>query len=365
VFLRRVVADLQRWLDSRWTAGLLPFRHGLVPELKVVCASGDGPGTQCPEIVCPIQAKAQQGLTALVAIGPKLDGTRYTASDRELAEDLCGHVGRLLSHERAARNLLDELAEAERVKEEAGILRGIYDRLDHLGPPQIPGLEFNGECQRGGAPGGDFFELLPHGERELLFAIGNVAPYGIPGSLMLGSAIASIRALAGRDAALSEITAELNRLLWELSPENAYSSSFCAGIDPAKRQLRYVNAGHEPALLLRLRTGRVERLESTGAILGLTRRSAYRERTLSFEPGDLLLAFSDGVSESVAHEQLLRLLREARDFSVQELTDQLLRAPAGHDRTVVAVRSSDSFDEGIAVRRDARFPSLACAPAAA
>ena len=362
VFLRRVVTDLQHWLDSRWTAGLIPSRQGVNPELKLVCASGEEPGSEGPELVCPIQRKAQRDVAAVVAIGPKNDGSRYTASDRELAENLCQHMGSLLSHERIARDLLDEFETVERIKEESEVARGIYDRLDHLGLPRIPGLEFCGRCHRGGAFGGDFFELLPRGGHELFCAIGNVAARGTPGSLMLGTAVASIRALAGRHSPLDEITAELNRLLWELSPESFYTSSFCATIDPSERQMTYVNAGHEPALLLHGKSGRVERLESTGAVLGLARRSAYRQRTVAFDPGDLLLALSDGVGESMTEDELVRLLRDSEDLPVHDLTAQAVSGPDGDgipDRTAVAVRSTEDIEDHLPL------PACACAVAAA
>lgn len=365
VFLNRVVTDLQHWLNSRWTAGFVPFHRGLTPELELVCTSGDGPGAQCPELVCPIQGKIYRGLSAVVAIGPKCDGTHYSASDRELAESLCDHVGRLLAHERAARNVLDEFAEEERVKHETEVARDIYDRLDHLGLPRIPGLEFSGQCHRGGALGGDFFELLPHGDRELFFAIGNVAGNGSPGSLMLGSTTASIRALAGHGAGLGDITVEINHLLWELSPENAYSSSFCAGIDSARGRLRYVNAGHEPALVFRRQSGRVERLESTGAVLGLTRRSAYRERIVCFEPGDVLLAYSSGVSETIAPDQMMRLLRESGESSIQDFAARFLPAQGPQDCTVIAVRSTDSYGDHAIVQTGSRPASHGYASVAA
>jgi serine/threonine protein phosphatase PrpC len=92
-----------------------------------------------------------------------------------------------------------------------------------------------------------------------------------------------------------------------------------------------------------VRKAGVDRLDPTGAILGLSRQNRFRELTIPFEPGDILAAFSDGVAETVGPREVVRILREEPDTPVAELTSNLLdAAPSTTDRTLILVRSSIS-----------------------
>ncbi len=342
MLLKRVVADLQKWLNCSWTAGMIPSGSELVPELNVVCVSGDPGRREVPDLICPILGNSCSGLAAIVAAGPRSDGAPYSDDDRSFADAVCQHVAGLLGNDRLARNISDDLATAEQAREDEEIARGIFDRLDHGHMQPVPGLDYGGQCHRTGKACGDFFNFLPRGDDDLVLAIGSVEAHGLPGGIMLGGALASVRALVSRGDSLSQVAAEINRTLWDLSPSDSFTSFLCVQIDPPNRCLRYINAGHEPALLLRGKSDRVDRLESTGAVLGLSRRSGYREHTVLFEPGDLLAAFTEGVAESTGPSGVLRILREGMDCGVQDLAAHVLAAgETSADRTVVLVRSRD------------------------
>lgn len=353
IVLKRVVADLQKWLHCRWAVGMIPGGRELVPELNVVCVSGDAGSPEVPDMICPIRGDRDTGVAAVVAIGPKSDGTPYSDDDRHLADALCEHMGGVLNNERLAHNISEDLMTYEQAEEDVATARGIYDRLDHRHLRRIPGLEYGAQCQRADRLSGDFFDLLPHGDRDLVVAIGNVAARGLPAGIMLGGALASVRALVSRGESLVQIAAELNRTQWDLSPEDSFTSFLCARIDPSRKLLRYVSAGHEPALLIRGRTGQVDRLDPTGTVLGLSRRSAYRENFVSFEPGDLMAAFTDGIAESSGADGVVRILRErSSDTGLQELAVNVVEtAESAVDRTIVLVRSSDAESLPLPVER--------------
>jgi len=122
-------------------------------------------------------------------------------------------------------------------------------------------------------------------------------------------------------------------VLCQVAPDNIYVTLFYALIDPQRRELRYVSAGHEPALLLRKRSGRVQRLGSTGTVLGLTGRTAYEQRTMGMDPGDVLAVFTDGVTEATDAEGrqwsengVLRVLQRRPDMRSSELVAEVLEA---------------------------------------
>jgi len=349
ILLKRMVADLQKWLNCSWATGMVPadMASSVAPELQVVCSAGTGWRSETPSVICPVRNERSAGLAAVIAIGPKEDGTPYTDEDRRFADALCGHIGGLLSNERLARKVSEDFSAFEQTfeetKEDIETVRRIYDRLDHCGPTRIPGLEYGGQCHRAGRLGGDFFDVEPRSDRELFVAIGTVAARGTAGGIMLGSALASVRALARPDESLIRIAKELNQTLWELSPEGSFTSLLCAQIDRSRDCLRYVNAGHEPALLLRKGTDHVERLDSTGAVLGLSRRGSYRELTVPFEPGDVFAAFTEGIAESTGPSGVVRILREGLDCGVPEMAASVLdAAESDADRTIVLVRSSEA-----------------------
>jgi serine phosphatase RsbU (regulator of sigma subunit) len=138
---------------------------------------------------------------------------------------------------------------------------------------------------------------------------------------------------------------DLNRTICEISPESFYASLFYAWVDPTRGQLHYVSAGHAPVLLLGPQSGRVHRLENTGTVLGLSARVGFRERSLDLEQGALLLAASDGVTDALREDEMLRILtRHAGDRPV-ELVDDILDAARGTaDRTALAVRFKGRAD---------------------
>ena len=217
----------------------------------------------------------------------------------------------------------------------------------------VEGLDYYGECRTEGDLSGDFFDFAPLPERGLLVAVGDVSRRGAGAAIIMSGLQLLLRSLsAGGNGHLQSVVRELNRSVCDISPPNFYATLFYASIDPARRQMKYVSAGHEPALLFRP-GGRVRRLESTGTVLGLTARSAFRESAAALEAGDVLVAFTGGVTEAAdfdgrefGEEGVLRVLERHPDAGAAELSARILdsaanfRTPSSgvEDRTVVVAR---------------------------
>jgi sigma-B regulation protein RsbU (phosphoserine phosphatase) len=122
---------------------------------------------------------------------------------------------------------------------------------------------------------------------------------------------------------IASVVEEVNPAVHQTSPENFHATLFYAHFDPLHRQLRYVSAGHEPALLLRRRTGCVHRLESTGTVLGLTDRSRFGRRDLSIEAGDVLVAYTDGITDAADAAG-----REWTEAGIRQVLERHQTAPA-------------------------------------
>jgi len=149
-----------------------------------------------------------------------------------------------------------------------------------------------------------------------------------------------------------ELLEKLNRHIVESSMANKFITMMIAQLDPATGRLDYLNAGHNPGLLLR-RDGTVEELGSSGVPLGLLPFARFEPRVKTLEPGDFLCFYSDGITECEAHddeefgmERLTRLLQENRHHHLQEVLDEIQRAtdafsqglPQHDDQTVVLLR---------------------------
>ena len=122
---------------------------------------------------------------------------------------------------------------------------------------------------------------------------------------------------------------------------------FYALVDSARRELHYVNAGHEPPLIVRKRNNAVVELRATGTVLGLSPRTAYEQRTIPLEPGDVLVAVTEGVADALcargpgAHRQVvIEAVREHPGASSSEVAARIIGSveAAQDDRAVVVVR---------------------------
>src|SRR5262249_48363757 len=185
------------------------------------------------------------------------------------------------------------------------------------------GLDYYGECQPAGDIGGDFFDFIPLGEHTLAASVGDVSGKDVGAAIMMSGLQAFLRSLTGGCECASSVVRALNRTVCDICPDNFFATLFYAHIDALNRRLQYVSAGHEPALIVKEDGCRAERLEGTGAVLGLTNRTVYTHRTVQLDPGDMLVAFTDGVTEAVDSRG-----RELRDAGVLDVVRRYSDAPA-------------------------------------
>ena len=236
--------------------------------------------------------------------------------------------------------------------------RIVQSRLFPRHLPHVRGVEYYGECRPAGKVGGDFFDFVALPENRLAVSVGDVSGHGIGAAIIMSGLQAVLRRLTtsgGRE--LTRAVEELNRDFCQICPDNFYSTLFYAHVDAPRRQLHYVSAGHEPALLVRKRTGGVQELENTGTVLGLTARSTYERRALSVEPGDVLVVFTDGITEAadrqgreLGQEGLLRVIQHCADARASDLVGGIMQETErftsflgpGDDRTVVVIRFTDA-----------------------
>jgi sigma-B regulation protein RsbU (phosphoserine phosphatase) len=228
--------------------------------------------------------------------------------------------------------------------------------------PHICGLDYHGK-RRTSVSGGDFFDFVAGSAAHLALGVGAVSSDGPDSALMVSSIEAILCSLCADPASgPAYIVQSLNRFVCGAPDETLYAPFFYASIDSLRRELCYLNAGHESALLLRKRQNRAIRLERNGAVLGLTHRSRYGQRTIPLEPGDLLVVFSEGVAEAFdthgrpfGFDGVLSVLRRSQHARVEDLVEEILDASERHagggvrfrDHTVAAVRFTGRIGEAV------------------
>jgi phosphoserine phosphatase RsbU/P len=214
----------------------------------------------------------------------------------------------------------------------------IQERQSPSAIPRVRGIECFAEHRRGRRPAGDFFNLVDSVPGKLTLSVGTLPMKGIAGPILMNGLLATLRSLGTHGPDLSEMLGELNRIMWNITPERTFASLFCARVTPGSGRLHYVNAGHEAALVWRPRGG-VERLEPHAAVLGLSRHSQFHQRSVRFQHGDTLLALTEG-SEAGAD----MVLRAKTGVRLRDLPGRIIESAEGlpgfqnPDRTVVVVR---------------------------
>ena len=277
--------------------------------------------------------------------------------------------------------LAEEAVSHAKLEREFEIAREVQERLFPQTLPNIAGVEIAAHCRPAQAVGGDYYDLIDirdgslveaghapgenissasgttaRGGVRLGIAIGDISGKGMSAALLMASLHASLRGQVLSGAGdLGTKMANVNRLLYDASDSDRYATLFYAELDCASRTLHYVNGGHNPPAVLRKEDGawRVFRLGDGGPVIGLLAGAVYKEQMLHLFPGDILLAFTDGISEAMNATEdewgETRMIAEAQahsDLNAEELLQLLFRAadafaagtPQHDDMTLVVLR---------------------------
>ncbi|HEX3472770.1 MAG TPA: SpoIIE family protein phosphatase [Silvibacterium sp.] len=256
------------------------------------------------ELLLPLPGRNR--LMGLMALGPKRSEAAYTPADLHLLQTVATQTGLAIEVAELARSLATEAAQRERVNREIEIAREVQERLFPQEMPTLPGATLAGACRPALGVGGDYYDVFDLGEERTGLAIGDVSGKGISAALLMASLRASLRGVtldSPRDFA--KLMDKVNRLVFEASASNRYATFFFAAFDPMTRRLECVNAGHNPPILLRTGLdGKTQtlRLEADGPVVGLLPAAPYTEQAMTLVPGDLLLLYTDGISEAMTHD---------------------------------------------------------------
>lgn len=249
-----------------------------------------------------------------------------------------------------------EAAQRERLNRELEIAKEVQEHLFPQRLPAITGLDYCGRCRPAREVGGDYYDFLELPHSNLGIAIGDVSGKGIGAALLMASLEASLRSLASLGDEVAELIERVNRLIYEKSSANQYVTLFYGEYDPRACQLSYVNAGHNAPLVLR-KSNQVFRLETGGPVIGLLQQP-YKQDRISLAPGDLVVLFTDGVSESMNARD-----EEWGEARLIELVNRCHGLPAGQVMTRIFA-AADAFAAGASQHDDMTLVVLRITPEA-
>ncbi|MBV9611464.1 MAG: SpoIIE family protein phosphatase, partial [Acidobacteriaceae bacterium] len=304
------------------------------------------------QVLLPVSLDSR--LLGLISLGPKKSEAPYSRADLQLLGAVASQTGLALENAELTESIRREVAQRERLNRELEIAREVQQRLFPQSLPEVCGLEFAGYCRPALGVGGDYYDFVRLEDGSLGIAIGDVSGKGIAAALMMASLQASLRGQTLTPSlTLAEMVQHVNRLVYEASAENRYATFFYAQYEPSTRILRYVNAGHNPPILWRGETGEIVRLEEGGTVVGLFRDFPYRQTSLQLEPSDILVAFTDGISEAMNsadeefdEERLIEGIKTCNSRCATDMITSILErvdaftagAPQHDDMTLVVVR---------------------------
>jgi sigma-B regulation protein RsbU (phosphoserine phosphatase) len=180
--------------------------------------------------------------------------------------------------------------------------------------------------------GGDYFDLVTQQNGSLLLAIADVTGKGVPASLLMANLQACLHTMVPMDLTMEEFIGHMNRVICNNTSYDKFITAFTGLYLPKDRRFEYVNAGHNPPMLLRA-SGDLELLEKGGLLLGVMKDAPYERGSVHLAPGDMLVAFTDGVTEAMSpdgeefHEDRLEaILRAHQQGTAQDILGAVRQA---------------------------------------
>ena len=245
-------------------------------------------------------------------------------------------------------------AEKERYAKEMEIAKEIQDNFLPEFTPTIPGIELAATTLPAMEIGGDLYDFIPVSKERWGLAIADVSGKGVSAALFMALCSTLIRVSGGAEADPSVVMEHANQMIYADGRSSMFITTFYGVLDPANRKFTYVNAGHNPPMLVRGDPAEVQTLEEGKCIaLGVVPEVALMCAELVLEPGDLIVMYTDGVTEAFnpqdeefGEERLMDYLQKHRNYPVREIIDGLIdevrkfcgSRPQSDDITLVVVK---------------------------
>jgi sigma-B regulation protein RsbU (phosphoserine phosphatase) len=274
-----------------------------------------------------VPVRRHQNLLGILSLGQNPMAEPYDEGEIALLEAVSSHLALCLENFR----LREQAFELQRVRE-------IQERLLPMVPAKLgSGFEIAHYWRPHRTVSGDYFDAIDLGSGKRGLCIADVVGKGMPAALLMSNVQAAVKAVASEAIPPSDLCSRVNRVLAGNLAPGSFVTLFYATMDVDARTLTYTNAGHCAPMLIR-QSGAVERLESGGALLGVFRNWVFEQQTVTLNPGDRLVLFTDGITElkdsteeEFGEERLEALLKGCRDLTAEQMKQRVLDSIAAYN----------------------------------
>jgi predicted permease len=324
---------------AEWAASHRPDR---LDEIRALAAAG-------VRLAVPLRTRSE--ILGVLLLGERSQRAGFSAPERQVLRAGADQFALMIENAR----LTDRVVEQETLRRDIALASEVQRRLLPEAPPRAECVDFAAASVPARRIGGDYYDFVELGNGRIGIALADVSGKGVPAALIMSVVQASLRIISsGGDVAPPRLVALINQFVYQSTPASKYATFFYAQLDDRRRELRYVNAGHNAPYLLR--AGRrstagsappeIEELSAGGTVVGMFPEMEYEEATVELCPGDILLAFTDGVPEAhnpedeeFGEERLQQLLRQTAHLPANEISARL------SDEMKDWVRDAEQYDD--------------------
>ena len=335
------------------------------------------------ELLLKVTIKDQ--IVGILSLGPRHGKFAYSPADKEMLMSVAGQLAFVIENSK----LIERMVAEERLKRELLMAAEVQQRLFPSEPPASDCLELAGHCQPARGVGGDYYDFLRFDNQQIGFAVADVAGKGISAALVMSAVQASLRSQvmmhnswAETNSSLADMVANMNWLLCGSTGSSTYATFFYGQFDERSLQMTYVNAGHNPPILIRpyvaaraasgqtmietnqdpsselkdligsapgVAIARVQKVQQVvtfepdadggciqltvgGPVIGLFEQCPYEQQTVQLASGDVLALFTDGVTEAnntdsdeFGEDRLRATLKASAHLSVEEIRSNIIK----------------------------------------
>jgi len=244
------------------------------------------------QLVVPMQIQGET--RGLIFLGKRINNHEYSEADIEYVYS----VGSLAIISIENKRLFQEALEKKKMEDELDIARDIQKNLLPHDIPELNNFEISAINVSSKQVGGDYYDLIRLDDNNLCLSIADVSGKGVPAALLMANLQAFLKTIVRHGIELDEATALINDLVSENTSDGKFITFFWGVLNDDARKFRYVNAGHNPPLLIR--NGEIIKLNIGGIVLGVMKTvTPYESREISLQKEDVIVMFTDGVSEAM------------------------------------------------------------------
>jgi serine phosphatase RsbU (regulator of sigma subunit) len=324
---------------AEWAVTHRPER---LAEVRALAAAG-------VRLAVPLRTRSEILGVLLISAGD--DRRPFAAHEKRVLRACADQFALMIENAR----LTDRVVEQEALRRDIALASAVQRRLLPDAPPRIDCADFAASSVPARRIGGDYYDFVELRDGALGIALADVSGKGVAAALIMSVVQASLRIISSEgDVPPPRLVARMNQFVHQSTPASKYATFFYAQLDPQRRQLRYVNAGHNAPYLLRaagqpaagLAPLQIEELTVGGTVIGMFPEMSYEEAVVELRPGDVLLAFTDGVpeahnpeNEEFGEERLQALLRETAHLPADEISARLSEEMKGW------IRDAEQYDD--------------------